>query len=117
MNTFTVTGNLGNNPESFFTPEGTHIISFPLAFRSGKDKTSWIKVTCFNKTADLAEKYLQKGDRVGVSGSLDQEKWTDSEGAQRSGYKLLANSIEFIKLHKQNTENPHEDDFVQEQEG
>ena len=116
MNISILSGNLGKNPESFFTAEGTHIVSFPLAFRSGKDKTSWIKVTAFNKLADLSEQYLQKGDRVGVSGILDQDKWTTPEGEKKTGFKLIANTIEFIKLHKQGTENPHEDDFIPEEE-
>ena len=116
MNITIVSGNLGKDPDSFFSPEGTHIVSFNLAFRSGKDKTSWIKVTAFNKLADLVEQYLQKGDRVGVSGSLDQEKWTTSEGEKRTAYKLIANQIEFIKLHKNGVENPHEDEFVHEED-
>lgn len=98
MNTCILTGNLGADPESFFTPnEGVHIVTFSIAFRSTKDKTNWIKVTCFNKTAELAERHLHKGARVGVTALLDQDKWENSEGESRSAIKLIANSIEFIK--------------------
>lgn len=79
MNTVILTGNLGADPESFFTPEGTQIVTFPFAFRSTKDKTSWIKITVFSKTAEVAAKYLHKGARVGVLGILDQDKW-EAEG-------------------------------------
>ena len=114
MNQCIFTGNLGSDPESVFTPEGVHIVNFPLAFRSGKDKTSWIRVTAFNKLADLTEKYLHKGARIGVSGHLDQDKWTGADGEQKSNFKLIANTVEFIKINK--PENPHDEEFPQEEE-
>jgi len=43
MNNCILTGNLGSDQESIYTAEGTHIVNFPLAFRSGKDKTSWMR--------------------------------------------------------------------------
>jgi len=97
MNICVITGNLGSDPESFFSEGGTQVVSFPMAFRSTKDKTGWVKVTCFNKTAELAEAHLHKGARVGIIGMLDQDKWETSEGESRTMLKLIANSIEFIK--------------------
>ena len=98
MNTCIVTGNLGADPESFFSDEGTHIVSFPLAFRSTKkDKTNWIKVVCFQKQAEAAEKYLHKGAKVSVNSRLDQNKWVDDSNQTRSTFRLIANQIEFIK--------------------
>jgi len=98
MNVIVITGNLGSDPESFFSDGGTQVVSFPIAFRSTKEKDgNWIKITCFNKTAELAEKYLHKGARVGITGMLDQDKWETNEGESRSALKCIANSIEFIK--------------------
>jgi len=97
MNTCIITGNLGADPESFFSDGGTQVVSFSMAFRSTKDKDNWVKITCFNKTAELAEKYLHKGARVGITGMLDQDKWETNEGKSKSMLKLIANSIEFIK--------------------
>ncbi len=97
MNTVILTGNLGADPESFFTPEGTQIVTFSLAFRSTKDKTSWIKITAFNKNAEVAVKYLHKGARIGILGILDQDKWETDEGESRSAMKIIARNIEFIK--------------------
>jgi len=98
MNVIVITGNLGSDPESFFSDGGTQVVSFPIAFRSTKEKDGkWIKITCFNKTAELAEKYLHKGARVGITGMLDQDKWETNEGESRSALKCIANSIEFIK--------------------
>jgi len=110
MNVLTLTGNLGADPESFWTPEGTHIVSFQLAFRSMKDKTNWIKITCFNKIAELASKHLHKGAKIGVVGTLDQDKWTSENGQNRSAFKLIANTLDFIKTDGRGFENGEQKD-------
>jgi len=97
MNQCVLTGNLGADPKSFYTPEGLPIASFEIAFRSGKNKTSWMRVSCFNKLAELSMKCLHTGARVGVVGVLDQQKWTDENNVQKSSFRLIAHSIEFIK--------------------
>jgi single-strand DNA-binding protein len=110
MNTCIITGNLGTDPESFFSDSGTQVVTFPVAFRSTKNKTdNWVKVTCFNKTAELAEAHLHKGARVGITGMLDQDKWETSDGENRTMLKLIANSIEFIKTDGRGFEN-HKDE-------
>ncbi len=109
MNQCIISGNLGADPENIFTPEGTHIASFSLAFRSGKDKTSWIKVTCFNKMADVAEKYRHKGAKIVVSGMLDQDKW-EKDGQSHSAHKIIAMNIEFIKTDGRGFDNGGDDD-------
>jgi len=113
MNTTVLTGNLGSDPESFFSDGGTQIVSFSIAFRSTKDKTdNWVKITCFNKTAELAEKHLHKGARVGITGMLDQDKWETDGGESRSSLKLIANSIEFIKTDGRGFDNNHDQDDI-----
>ncbi len=97
LNQCILTGNLGGDPEIRYSNNGDPISSFNLAFRSGKDKTSWIKITCFNKLAEVSEKYLHKGAKITVVGSLDQEKWQTESGENRTGYKIIANSLEFIR--------------------
>ena len=97
MNNTILIGNLGDDPKSFFTPDGVQIVTFDLAFKSGKDKTSWIRVSCFKKLAELSVKYLHKGARIGLVGRLDQSKWTTEDNQQRSSFRVIANQIEFIK--------------------
>jgi len=97
LNHIVLVGNLGGDPEIFYSSEkGEPIASFNLAFRMGRDKTGWVKVTCFNKTAEIAEKYLHKGAKIGLSGFLDYHKW-EADGSQRSAVQVIANGIEFIK--------------------
>ena len=98
LNSCILTGNLGADPEIFYSSEGEPIATFNLAFKSSKkSKTGWIKVTCFHRLAEVAEKYLHKGARIGIVGTLDQQRWESDEGVQRSSFQLIANSIEFIK--------------------
>ena len=98
LNSVVLAGNLGNDPEIHFNSEGESIVSFSLAFRASKKKVGWIKVTCFNKTAGIVEQYIKKGDRIGVSGSLDYHQWENDEGSKRSAVQMIANTIEFIKV-------------------
>ena len=81
LNNCLLTGNLGADPEVFYSSEGDPIATFNLAFRSSKKKTNWIKITCFNKLAEITEKYLHRGARIGIIGTLDQQKWETDEGA------------------------------------
>ena len=97
LNQTVLTGNLGADPEVYYSSEGEPIATFNIAFRSSKKKTGWIKVTCFRKLAEVAEKYLRVGNRIGIAGTLDQQKWETDEGVQRSSFQLIANSLEFIK--------------------
>jgi single-strand DNA-binding protein len=97
INTCILTGNLGADPEIFYSSDGDPIATFNLAFKSSKKKTGWIKVTCFKKLAEVTEKYLHKGARIAVVGILDQQKWETNEGAVRSSFQIICNSLEFIK--------------------
>jgi len=97
LNQVILTGNLGADPEVFYSSEGNPIASFDLAFRSSKKKTGWIKCVAFNKLAEVTEKYLHKGARIGIIGTLDQQKWETDEGVTKSSFQLICNSLEFIK--------------------
>ena len=112
LNSCVLTGNLGADPEIFYSSEGDPVATFNLAFRSSKKKTNWIKVTCFNKLAEITEKHLHKGARIAVIATLDQHKWETDEGQTRSNHQLIANSIEFIKTDGRGfDDNPSEDDI------
>ncbi len=107
-----LTGNLGADPEVKYSNDGNPIATLNLAFKSGKDKTSWIKVTCFNRLAEVCEKYLHKGAKITAVGALEQQKWTTDNGEPKSTYKLLANSVEFIKTDGRGFENGQDEDDI-----
>jgi single-strand DNA-binding protein len=97
LNQCILTGNLGADPEVFYSSEGNPVATFDIAFHSSKKKTCWIKVTCFHKLADVAQRYLHKGARIALIGTLDVSKWETDEGLQRTSFNLIANTLEFIK--------------------
>ena len=97
LNSCVLSGNIGADPEVFYSSEGEPIATFNLAFKSSKKKTGWMKITCFH-LADIAEKFLRKGDRIAVQGILSQNKWQTEEGQTRTSYELIAQTIEFIKV-------------------
>jgi single-strand DNA-binding protein len=84
LNTCILTGNLGADPEVFYNSEGKPIATFNLAFKSFKKKTGWIKVTCFHRLAEITEKHLNQGARIGVIGTLDESKWETDVGVKRN---------------------------------
>lgn len=98
LNQIVLVGNLGADPEIFYSPEGNAVASFSLAFQgSKKEKTGWMKVVCFGRLAEISEKYLHKGARIAVSGNLDVDNWKNEEGRNRTTYKLICNSLESIR--------------------
>ncbi len=110
LNQTVLTGNLGADPEVFYSSEGNPVASFNLAFKSSKKKTGWIKCVAFNKLAEVTEKYLHKGARIGIIGTLDQQKWETDEGVTRNSYQLITNSLEFIKTDGRGFEENQNDD-------
>jgi len=104
LNSVVLAGNLGGDPDIHFNSEGEPIASFNLAFRAGKKKTGWIKVTCFNRLSEICEKHLHKGAKIALSGFLDYSQWETNEGVKRSAIQMIANSLEFIKVNGKTTE-------------
>ena len=97
INQICLTGNLGADPEVFYNQDGEPIATFNLAFHASRKKTGWIKVTAFQKLAEVTEKYLHKGARVAIIGTLDQHTWKTEAGEPRSAIQTIAHTIEFIK--------------------
>ncbi|TLU72476.1 single-stranded DNA-binding protein [Lichenicoccus roseus] len=93
VNKVILIGNLGKDPEVRNAQNGTKIVTFTLATSetwndkaSGerKEKTEWHRVVVFNeRIADVAERFLKKGRKVFVEGTLQTRKWTDQSGAEK----------------------------------
>ena len=93
VNKVILVGNLGKDPEVRTTQDGQKIVSFSVATSetwndraSGerKERTEWHRVVIFNENlGGVAEKYLRKGGKVYVEGSLQTRKWTDQAGQEK----------------------------------
>jgi single-strand DNA-binding protein len=99
VNKVILVGNLGRDPEIRNTQDGSKIVNLALATsetwndrQSGerKEKTEWHRVVIFNdRVADVAEKYLKKGAKIYVEGSLQTRKWTDQGGQERYSTEVV----------------------------
>jgi single-strand DNA-binding protein len=93
VNKVILVGNLGRDPEVRFAQDGNKIVNFTLATsetwrdrQSGdrRERTEWHRVVIFNdRLGEVAEKYLKKGSKVYLEGSLQTRKWTGNDGQER----------------------------------
>ena len=61
------------------------------------DNSCWIEVTAFSKTAENINKFFNEKDRIYVIGKLNQDTWTDNQGAKKSKHSIKLESFEFIE--------------------
>ena len=99
MNVVCLIGRLGKDPELRVTQGGTSVAKFSLAVdrRDEAKNTDWFDVTCFGKVAENTGKYMKKGCMVGVTGRLQQDKWTDKQSGQnKSKVSIIAGQVDFL---------------------
>ena len=99
VNKVILVGNLGKDPEVRTTQDGQKIVNLTLATsdtwndrQTGerKERTEWHRVVIFNdRVGDVAERYLHKGSKVFVEGSLQTRKWTDQSGQERYSTEVV----------------------------
>ncbi len=109
MNSVNIIGNLTRDPEVRQTPSGTSVCEFSIAVNDGygeKQHTSFIDVTAWQKQAENVGKYLEKGSKVGVEGSLRQDRWEASDGGKRSKLKVNAFRVHFLGQPKRREPEP-----------
>jgi single-strand DNA-binding protein len=93
VNKVILVGNLGKDPEVRTTQDGSKIVNLTLATSENwtdrtsgerKERTEWHRVVIFNdRIGEVAERYLRKGRKVYIEGSLQTRKWTDQSGQER----------------------------------
>lgn len=104
FNSCTLVGHLGRDPELRYTPNGKAVCNFSIAVKSsyaGRDgnkneDTLWMRVSCWEKTAENVSKYTKKGDPVLVNGELKLNKFTDKDGNERETIELTAHRVVFL---------------------
>jgi len=109
LNKAILIGNLGADPEVRSTNNGSKVANLSLATsrqwtgQNGEkqEKTEWHKVICWNnkgsqkgsQLADLAEKYMKKGDRIYVEGRIEYRTWEDREKQTRYVTEIIAREV------------------------
>lgn len=98
INTITVSGRLGSKPELKSTNSGKTVTKFGVAVDSGfgtSKKSDWINVEAWDRSAEAAAKFGDKGLRIAVTGRLAFDEW-EKNGEKVSRVKIVANQLEFI---------------------
>lgn len=75
-----------------------------IAINDSKDKTTFIKMKAFNKTAEMLGNYVKKGDLMGFSGVIANNNWEDKEGKKHYDYDFIINRVMFLQQKPQKTE-------------
>ena len=97
MNVVTLIGNLATDVELRDVGQDMQVASFLLAVdRPGKDEADFVRVSTWNKQAEVCAQYLAKGRKVGVDGRLRSSSWEDSDGNKRNAIEVVANRVEFL---------------------
>ena len=117
INTVTIVGNLGQDPEIRYTASGVPVASFTVAVNEvykGKDgqkvkKVHWFRVSAFQRLAEVIGEYCAKGSKVGVRGQLQQRTWQDSEGLNHNLVEIRARELELLSGKNGNPSTPVED--------
>lgn len=106
LNKVMIIGNLTADPEVRTTPRGTPLTELRLAVNrvsSGagegerREETTFLDVTCWGRTAEIAAQYLAKGRPVFIEGRLQQDTWEDKQtGQRRSRIRIVAENMQLL---------------------
>ena len=100
INRVELLGRVGADPELRQTQGGTAVVQLRLATvrrnGDGKDETDWHTVVCWAKQAEAVAEYVRKGERVYVSGRLQQQSWETDAGERRSRTEIHAHEVIFL---------------------
>ena len=117
LNRIQLIGNLGQDPESRYTPTGRQLARFPLATNrkwktsDGEEKvaTDWFNIECWNGLGEAVSTYLRKGRKVFVEGRLQIDQYV-KDGQNNHYVKVVATNVIFLD-NPSNGEKPDESEL------
>jgi len=116
LNKVLLLGNLGQDPEIRFVPNGKQVARFSMAVnRSFKNKTGesiddtqWLNIEAWSGLAKVINEHLTQGDRVYIEGRLKTEKY-DKNGETKYFTKVVAQQMIMLGKSRSNESSPEED--------
>lgn len=104
INRVFISGNLARDAELRATSRGTQVLKFSVAVnerRKGangdwEDYTNWVDCTIFGRRAEGVARYLTKGAKVAIEGSLRWHSWETDAGEKRSKLEVIVSELEFM---------------------
>jgi single-strand DNA-binding protein len=97
-------GNVTRDPEARSLPDGSAVVNLSVACNEKyKDKsgvaqelTEYINIVFFGKLADVASKYVQKGNLIYIEGKIKTDKYTDKNGVEKYSTKIVASQMQML---------------------
>lgn len=111
-NRIEIIGRLGKDPELNVTPDGKPVTKFSIAQDEyqGKDasgeskkKTNWFNVVSWQTLAEMAERFIVKGNLVYIAGRLSMRDYTDKQGVKRQAIEVIAETIQLLEKSNRQT--------------
>ncbi len=106
LNKVMLIGNLTADPEVRSTPRGNNLTEFRVAvtrYTTGanegerREETTFLDVTCWGRTGEIAAQYLSKGRPVFIEGRLQMDTWEDKQtGQRRSRIRIIAENLQLL---------------------
>ena len=104
VNKVILVGNLGNDPEVRYMPNGKVVANLSLATsESWKDqqgqqqeRTEWHRLTMYDRLGEVAGEYLKKGSKIYIEGKLQTRKWQDQSGQDRYTTEVICNEMQML---------------------
>ena len=104
MNSISVIGNVGNEPEMRYTPSGAPVTSFRVATNrrwtsadgEKHEETEWFRVNAWNRLAETCNQFVVKGMKVYVDGRLSSSPYVSRDGEPRAGNEIYALQVLFL---------------------
>ena len=104
LNKIMIIGNVGNDPEMRYTPNGNPTTTFRLATSRSyttadgdrRQDTEWFTVVTWDKLAEQVSQYLTKGRRAYVEGRFRSRSWEGQDGVRRFSNEIIANQVLFL---------------------
>ncbi|MFS1701334.1 single-stranded DNA-binding protein [Alteromonas sp. AMM-1] len=104
VNKVILVGNLGNDPEVRYMPNGNAVANLSIATsESWKDqqgqiqeRTEWHRLTMYRRLAEIAGEYLKKGSQIYVEGKLQTRKWQDQQGQDRYTTEIIVDQMQML---------------------
>ena len=101
VNKVILVGHIGNKPEGRYPPSGASTASFSLATNESwidsenekQERTEWHNIIAWNKLADFATNYLQKGQLIYIEGKLQTRTYKDKDDIQHWKTEVVSNTI------------------------
>ena len=116
MNNVNLIGNLTKDPELRSTTQGVSVCTMTIAVNKvpgGKDEQAdFFQIIAWRGLAENVCKYLKKGSKIAVSGSLQTRNYEDKNGNKKTLTEVLADTIDFLHIKNNALENEKNDDEI-----